>query len=28
MPRISDSADVANSAHIGQGSQVWHLAQV
>ena len=28
MPRIVDSADVANEAHIGEGSSVWHLAQV
>ena len=26
--RIEDSADVSDSAHIGLGSTVWHLAQV
>ncbi len=28
MARIVDSADVAASAQIGEGSSVWHLAQV
>lgn len=28
MTRIDPSADVAQSARIGQGSSVWHLAQV
>ncbi|MDY2940752.1 MAG: acyltransferase [Varibaculum sp.] len=27
-PRIIDSADVSNEAQIGDGSSVWHLAQV
>lgn len=28
MPRIVDTADVASSASIGEGSSIWHLAQV
>jgi len=28
MPRIVDTADVASSASIGEGSNIWHLAQV
>lgn len=28
MARVDPSADVADSARIGQGSSVWHLAQV
>ena len=28
MPRIVDTADVASSASIGEGSSFWHLAQV
>lgn len=28
MPRIVDSADVSEDARIGEGSSVWHLAQV
>lgn len=28
MPRIVDSADVSPDASIGEGSSVWHLAQV
>lgn len=28
MPRIVDTADVALSASIGEGSSIWHLAQV
>ncbi|QWW20260.1 N-acetyltransferase [Schaalia sp. 19OD2882] len=28
MPRIVDSADVSDAATIGEGSSVWHLAQV
>ena len=28
MTRIVDSADVSPEAQIGEGSSVWHLAQV
>ncbi len=28
MPRISDTADVATTATVGEGSAVWHLAQI
>ncbi|MDO5720495.1 MAG: DapH/DapD/GlmU-related protein [Actinomycetaceae bacterium] len=28
MPRIVDTADVSDSAHIAEGTSVWHLAQV
>lgn len=28
MPRIVDSADVSPAAKIGEGSSIWHLAQV
>ena len=28
MPRIVDSADVSAEAKIGEGTSIWHLAQV
>ena len=28
MPRVQPSADVADSAQLGEGTSVWHLAQV